>query len=347
MKRISLFCMMFLFFIGFAREGSCADSELSQLISKSLGALNVEKGSADLGVLTNANYVRLFGKTTEKYVDEIAAATGCSIGKGNLLFLNVRPKNSLLIALGNKKTFQSIIIRYDGTKAKSSPLSLKAEDLEKPDYFWDAMQGASGKQTFHLVTILGAWMTEAPYDFLKTVELHGHICPGIFFGYITAKGVEQKLPLKHGEQYIYIGSPNECKDDAMQVLLGVTAGKRTMFIKKLSEGQIIETPGRVVTGVVIKWSKMDGEGTGLVTSIDLDAIKIITDVGKEKSPNQKMLASRKLLGWLSETEMFFRVEKEFHVDKKLKEQLISAGVNPYERLKMTPGTVATPEAAIK
>ncbi len=333
--KTTLLSITLLFFSAMTTNGFCSESEIVKLINNAIDQLETIKGSDDLGVLTNANYVRLQGKTTEKYVDTIADATGCTVGRGNLLFFNVRPKNTLLIALGNKKTFKSVVIRYDGQNAKIGTISLKSKNMEKPDFFWDAIKGVSQKQTFHIVTILGAWMTQVPYDFLRSAELHGHICPGLLFGYITAKGVEAKYPLQDGEQYIYIGSPNECKDDAMQVLLGITAGKRTMFIKKLNKDQIIETPGRVITGIIIKWSKMQGEGTGLVTSIDIDAIKIMTDVNKAMPPNLKILAVRKLLGWLSETEMFFHVEKEFHVSNELKEQLIRAGVNPFELLQMT------------
>lgn len=336
MNKISLFFFAFTLFTGFTATGFCNESQLSTLINNGVEELGIKKGSEDLSVLTNANYVRLSGKTTEKYVDEIAAASGCSVGMGNLLLFNERPHNVLLIALGNKKTQQSFIIRYDGERWTTGTLSLKTEDIEKPDFFLNAIQGVSGRQTFHIVTILGAWMLDAPYDLLRSAELHGHICPGLFFGYIMAKGVEARLPLMDGEKYIYIGSPNECKDDAMQVLLGVTGGKRTMFIKKVRKENLVEIPGRVLTGIVIKWSTMNNRGTGLVMSIDLDAIHSVAEVGKDKPPNKKILAARKLLGQISETDMFFRVEKEFQVDRELKEKLIQAGVNPYEILAMTP-----------
>ena len=333
MKKISLFCFILL---SYAASGVCAESGLTALVGSSLQQLQVAKGSGDLAALTNANYVRLRGQTTEKYVDEIAAATGCSVGKGNMLFFNERPHNVILVALGNKKTFQSIVLRYEGEAWTSGPLSLRGEDMEKADYFWKAVQGVGGKQSFHVISILGAWMLGVPYDYLKSAELHSHICPGLFFGYIMAKGVEANMPLREYENYIYIGSPNECKEDAMQVVLGVTGGKRTMFIKKLAQNQLVEIPGRVITGIVVRWSKMENKGTGLVVSIDLDAIKKVTKVGKEMPANLKLLAARKLNGRLTETEMFFRIEKEFQVDKELKEKLVMAGVNPYELLAMTP-----------
>lgn len=332
MEKKSLFCFLFLFTFFCVQDSVYAETELTGLIGQGIQYLQIEKGATDLVVLTNANYVRLQGKTTEKYVDEIAAATGCSVGQGNLLLLNERPRNVLLVALGNKRTFQAIVLRYEDGKWETGPLSLKDEDMGNPDYYWDAVQGVSGKQAFHIISILGAWMVGVPYDYLRSAELHGHICPGLFFGYITAKGVETRLPLRDGDKYVYIGSPNECKDDAMQVLLGVTAGKRTMFVKKVNKDQIAEISGRVHTGITIRWSEMDGKGVGLVTSIDMDAVEKITLVGKELPSNQKLLASRKMLSRLADTEMFFRIEQEFKVDRELKEKLVLAGVNPYDEL---------------
>jgi len=336
--RFSLFLFAFLLL---PVNGFAEVSGITPFVRDAMKLLTLEKGAEDLGVLTNARYVRLDGRTTEQYVYTIETLTGCSIGKGNLLFFNERPENSLLIVLAHRKTMQCVVIRYDGTQGKAQLLSLKDSDILDPDFFWNATPGASGKETFHIVSILSAWFASAPYDFLQCLELHGHLCPGIVFGYFTAKGLVEKYPLLAGEEYIFIASPNECKDDAFQVLLGLTPGKRNLIVKAVDKKQITIKAGEMPTGIIIKWSASKQKGLGLVLGVDLDAVKAVTEVGQHMPRNLKLLAVRKLLEHLSDYEDFFSVIKEFPVTRELKEQLVQAGTNPYIVLGMMPAAANT------
>ncbi len=317
-------------------NGGATLSPLPALIQDAMKVLALEKGAEDLGVLTNARYVRLDGKTTERYISDIEMLTGTSMGKRNLLFFNERPKDSLLIVVAHRKKMQCVVIRFDGTQGETKFLSLKDSDLRDPDFFWNASPGASGKETFNIVSIISAWFAGAPYEFMHCVELHGHICPGIFFGYFTSKGILAKYPLLRGEKYILIASPNECKDDAFQVLLGLTPGKQNLIVKPVDKRLITLKAGHYATGILIKWSESKQSGLGVALSIDFDAIKaaITMGFGQHSPRNEKLLAARKLTEHLSEYADFFSVEKEFAVTKELKNELMRAGTNPYVLLGM-------------
>jgi len=326
---VYLFILLWLPVNGFAQV-----SGITPFVRDAMKVLALEKGAEDLGVLTNARYVRLGGKTTEQYIYALEMLTGCSMGKGNLLFFNERPKDSLLIVLAHRKTMQCVVIRYDGIQGESKFLSLKDKDILAPDFFWNATPGASGRETFNIVSILSAWFAGAPYDFLQCVELHGHLCPGILFGYFIARGLVEKYPLLPGEEYIFIASPNECKDDAFQVLLGLTPGKRNLIVKPVNKKQIKKKAGIMLTGIVIKWSESKQKGLGIVLGVDFAAVQAVTKVNQHIPRNLKVLAVRKLVEHLPDYADFFAVEKEFPVTRELKEQLVQAGTNPYVVLGM-------------
>ncbi len=318
-------------------SGFSQDAGIAPFVRDAMKVLALERDAKDLGVLTNARHVRLGDKTTEQYVDILQALTGCTIGKGNLLFFNERPKNSLLVILAHRRTMQSVVIRYDGNQGKSTVLSLKDEDVEDPAFFLNAMPGASGKQTFHIVSLLSAWFAEAPYEFLQCAELHGHVCPGVILGYLTAKGIAAQYALLPGEQYIFIASPNECKDDAIQVILGLTPGKRNLIVKPVDIKKIKNTSETMITGVLIKWLESKGKGHGVVVGVDLGAIGAVSEIGQDKPRNLKVLAVRRLLERVADLSDVFSVVKEFPVTRELKEQLVNAGTNPYVLLGMMPG----------
>lgn len=322
--------------LGLPGYGFSQDAGIVPFVRDAMKMLALEQGSEDLAVLTNARYVRLGDKTTEQYVDTIGELTGCTIGKGNLLFFNERPKDALLVVLANRKTMLSVVIRYDGIQGRSTVLSLKDSDIQNPEFFLNATPGASGKEAFHVVTILSAWFAGVPYEFLQCAELHGHVCPGVILGYFTAKGIDRRYPLLPGEQYVFIASPNECKDDAVQIVLGLTPGKRNLIVKPVDMKQVNKSATRMITGIVIKWSESKGTGLGVVVGVDLDAVGAVTEIGQDKPRNLKVLAVRRLLARVSDFPDFFSVEKEFPVTREMKDQLVNAGTNPYVLLGMMP-----------
>jgi formylmethanofuran dehydrogenase subunit E len=70
-------------------------------------------------------------------------------------------------------------------------------------------------------------------DFVKCVDFHGHICPGLSIGYKAAKMAMEKL--KEGraddEEIVAIVETDACSADAVQVLTGCTFGKGNFIYK--------------------------------------------------------------------------------------------------------------------
>ena len=332
-KWIKVFFAATLLF-AWAVDGSCA-TDVSGLIRGAMKTLGAQRGDFNLCVLTDSTYVNVAGRSTEEYVDMVEGETGCSVGKGNLLFFR-RPSNyDLIIALYKRDTEECVVIRYDGQEGRVGKLRIGDEQVYKSDFWKKASKGVSGSDTAGIVTILRAWSSGAPYDFLKCAETHGDVCPGLAWGYFTAKAIQKQYPLRRGEKYVFIACPNACKDDAIQVLLGVTPGKKTMFVKQLTEDQKKQLLVEKGVGILVKWNQSQKKGEGAVLALDMAKIGQIIDLGKpSKPPARAMLVSR-LIPLLNSSEEFVKVVREFAVTIELMQGLKSAGKNPYEVIGMS------------
>ncbi|MEJ2658634.1 MAG: FmdE family protein [Desulfobacterales bacterium] len=72
-----------------------------------------------------------------------------------------------------------------------------------------------------------------PNDLKKCVEFHGHLCPGLVYGYLVAKAAMNLLELKRSkdEEVVAISENDSCAVDALQVLLGTSIGKGNLILK--------------------------------------------------------------------------------------------------------------------
>ncbi|HEX7445570.1 MAG TPA: FmdE family protein [Methanothrix sp.] len=68
-------------------------------------------------------------------------------------------------------------------------------------------------------------------DFKKAAEFHGHTCPGLAMGYRVAKYVKEHYPRAKDEELVCIAENKSCSVDAIQSLLGCTAGKGNLILK--------------------------------------------------------------------------------------------------------------------
>lgn len=66
-------------------------------------------------------------------------------------------------------------------------------------------------------------------DFKKTAKFHGHICPGLAIGYRVAKYAREHYPRSEDEELVCIAENKSCSVDAVQSLLGCTAGKGNLI----------------------------------------------------------------------------------------------------------------------
>ncbi|HUV49671.1 MAG TPA: FmdE family protein [Anaerolineae bacterium] len=75
--------------------------------------------------------------------------------------------------------------------------------------------------------------TKIPEDLKQCIAFHGHQCPGLVYGYLVAKQAIKILNLKRSrdEEIVAVCENDSCAVDALQVLLGTTAGKGNLIIK--------------------------------------------------------------------------------------------------------------------
>lgn len=342
MKRfinVFLFVVLISCFGQFVQAGN-----VKELITEGIMDLKIEKGSPALLAFTNATYVKVDGKTTEGYVDMIRETTGCSIGKGNLLFFHRPLNHPLKIVLFRKDTADAIVMTYDGEKMGKLSLNIDSEEAAQPDV-WKKIKKELGPDTFTIVTIANAWASGAPYDFLRCSEFHNHLCPGISTGYQIVKFIMDRYPLKEGENYIWIACPPWCKDDAIQMLLDLTSGKQNMFVKQLTEDQkkavLGETLSDNIAGVLVIWNKKVKKGRAValrynwgkawqVSGVTIEEFK---PKGGPKNPifwSSRIKCNSGLMPYLNKPEAFVTVVKELEINPRMYTQMTIAGVNPYK-----------------
>jgi formylmethanofuran dehydrogenase subunit E len=72
-----------------------------------------------------------------------------------------------------------------------------------------------------------------PEDLKSCVTFHGHLCPGLVYGYLVAKEAAKRLHLSRSgdEEVVAITENDSCAVDALQVILGTTAGKGNLIFK--------------------------------------------------------------------------------------------------------------------
>ncbi len=76
-------------------------------------------------------------------------------------------------------------------------------------------------------------LSDIPQDMKQCVEFHGHLCPGLTYGYLLAKEAIRLLSIRRSEdeEIVAIAENDSCAIDALQVLLGTTAGKGNLILK--------------------------------------------------------------------------------------------------------------------
>ena len=82
-------------------------------------------------------------------------------------------------------------------------------------------------------TILSPMDDPLPEDLKRCVAFHGHLCPGLVYGYLVAKEAARLLHLHRSkdEEIVVISENDTCAVDALQVLLGATIGKGNLILR--------------------------------------------------------------------------------------------------------------------
>jgi formylmethanofuran dehydrogenase subunit E-like metal-binding protein len=323
MNRMIKICLLGLFLVWPLSKNVDA-SDLRSAIRDGLKDLGAKKGQPGLCVLTDATYVRVDGSTSESVIDLIQEETGCTLGRGNLLFFH-RPINyALKIAAFLRETEQCVVVSYDGGRIERGKYDFRQQVIGKPS-FWTKENAPLSPDTYTIVSLAKAWAAGAPHDLLKCAEFHNHLCPAIVSGYMIARHITEHYPLKEEEVYIWIACPPWCKDDAVQMLLDLTAGKKSLYAMELTESQKKELTFKNPAGMLIIWNEPENTGKGVVFSFDWEKAR----------REDKLQMAMDLLPYAEKPEEFVTVVRETELTPEMMEELKTADTNPYRWFGLT------------
>ncbi|WP_066638527.1 FmdE family protein [Desulfolucanica intricata] len=330
--------------------------------------LSFDRGDENVLSMTSAGYAIVKGQTTEKCVDGITAVTGCTTGGGNLLVIHRSKELPLWFAFYKKDTKEMIYLQANDTVIGKSPAEINTLPVEsvfsiiaKENIDINSLLGEPekwnekiSKKVFggnesSLIGIANIWShTNTTYDYLQAAKFHNHICPGVTSGYLIIKYLDKYLPLKPGQSYKIIACPAWCKDDALQVILDTTVGKKAMYVMELTEAQksMLPDEAKGVAGLFIRWDGKSETGDGLVLGFDFDKAGELAGTTNLSGPFVKLKTALTMMDYVNHPETMVSTLKQFKVTSAGElTALQSAGVNPLVKVGLMNDTGAAAAAA--
>jgi len=345
--------------------------------------LPFEKDDPNILVMTCASYAIIDGHNTDRCIDGVADASGCTVGKGNLLLIYKSREKPLCFAFFRKNTNECVYLQVnnavldksvDEFKAladeevftKITKANIGADKLLSEPEAWDEKMKANvfggGAKPFNneftIMTIANIWAKGAPPELIRANQFHNHLCPGSASGFLFVKYIDINLPLeKPSQRYQIIAIKPWCKDDIMQWILEATTGNKNYIAKDRTPEQMKQLPedAKDVANVVIRWDSATGTGTGIVIAWDWDnACQMCGGVSKKDLTAfdthrwwwMRLKMNQWMLDYVDSPETLIHTVKEFDVDSLAElNNLKSAGVNPLVELGVMPKPETRPTPA--
>jgi formylmethanofuran dehydrogenase subunit E len=142
-------------------------------------------------------------------------------------------------------------------------------------------------------------MLDIPEDLARCVAFHGHICPGLVYGYLVAKEAMKLMNLERAtdEEIVAICDNDSCAVDALQVLLGTSTGKGNLIIRDFGKNAytVLSRSGRKSYRFVRKVrSEYHGKEKSMVDRLDVAIAKGMASESDRRY--MKLLKVKDLLG---------------------------------------------------
>ena len=327
MLRLTRISIAVAFLLTFVSIGSASADTFETMVAEAMQTLKVAKGDPDLLILTDAPYVKTDGASALKWLDQAQEQTGCTVGKGNLLFFQRPQDHPLRLMLFGRKDGNAVIFSRVENSWATDTLNLGAEKIARPDFWTSAQNLQAGRDISSLAAMANVWAKGGPYDFLKSAELHNHICPGLTSGYLMAHYILDHYPLKKGERYTVVACPVWCKEDAFQVIMDCTPGKKGLIVKPLSDDQKKRISIANPAGMVLVWDAKAKRGRGAALSFSFAPLRALSP---KDTPKAVMVLAA--LDYLNDPDRFVSTASEFDLDEQRYAAITQAGSNPWEVL---------------
>jgi formylmethanofuran dehydrogenase subunit E-like metal-binding protein len=301
---------------------------------------------ADMLVLTNAGFAVVGGDTTQASLDGLSEATGCTVGKGNLLAVHSSREKPLWFLFFDKASGKAAYCEPDPLFPADRPFrrlaveNIGADKLLADPGAWDkkARDKVFGGNEFSVVTIANVVAQGVPYDFVQAVLFHDHLCPGATSGYLIAGYLNKHLPLRSpAERYYIVALPPWCKDDALQVLLNTTPGKSGLAVIPMNDAdkQTLVPEAKNLAGIYIRWDGRSKTGDGLVLGFDFGKGYALSGIDAERGYpwESRLRLDLWYSSYLSQPDMFVNVIKRFTLTGgEVPADYARPGVNPLVKL---------------
>jgi formylmethanofuran dehydrogenase subunit E-like metal-binding protein len=110
--------------------------------------------------------------------------SGCTPGKENLIDVKSPPWKPLWFSFFNKRTGKAVYLKVN---ANATGFEIQKKDEIDIDHVLVNIDTWEPGVFDHMLPIANMWAHEnSTYIFMKAVELHDHLCPGIFSGFLVA-----------------------------------------------------------------------------------------------------------------------------------------------------------------
>ncbi|WP_319408305.1 FmdE family protein [uncultured Desulfosarcina sp.] len=325
MQKIAGITAVVVLMLAIVSSGCVCAAPFDETVSQAMQTLDVSKGDPGLLVLTDAPYVKVDGECALPWLAKAQEKTGCTVGRGNLLFFQRTQDHPFRLMLFRKKDGDAVILSRMENRWITDTLNIGPSAISRPAFWEKIDRYQAGRDLFSLAAMANAWAKGAPYDFLKSAELHNHICPGLTSGYLMAHYIIDHFPLEQGERYIVVACPVWCKEDAFQVVMDCTAGKKGLIVKPLSDDQkkqiVIANPA----GMILVWDAEKKTGRGAALSFNFDPLRALSS---KDTPKAAMVLAA--VDHLDHPDRFVSMAAEFQLDEELYEAITQAGGNPWE-----------------
>ncbi len=330
---------------GLALADNAVMEELGSKAAKAaMQDLKVEKGDANVLVLTSAGHAIVEGQTSQAALKGLTAESGNSVGDANL-FQVLRPHwKPVWFFFFNKATGEAVFLQADSQALNKSQEEFKAlsnnqvfSKISKANVDLDYLANHTdeGNETFNkkafngnefsLAGISNVWARGGSFDFIQATCFHDHLCPGVTSGLFLAEYMEEKLPITNvsTESYKVISCPNWCKEDLLQMRWDATPGKSGMFVMALTDSEKKAVPG--IAGIFIRWNETAKEGDALVLAYNSSSVK---SGWKGPEWGSKLASDVVLMDYVDTPQAFVSIIKEFKVDQAKLAQMQGAGMHP-------------------